>query len=371
MMQSKSQSAITDNKTMRTFSFENRKIGAGEPCFITFEAGPTHNSLASAKELVSLASKTGADAVKFQVFDPDRLVADKKQLFDYEILVDRETGKTEKVSEPLYDILCRRCLTHSEWRELKAHADSLSLAFFATAAFDEDIALLESIKCDSIKIASADIDHLPLIRKVARTGMCVQIDTGNATMGEVEAAVDAIAEEGNERVIIHHCPSGYPAHLPSINLNVIPTLLRMFHLPVAFSDHTPGRDMDIAAIALGANMVEKTITMDRMTPSVEHVFSLEPDEMEEFVTAIRELEIALGDTRRHMSAQEREKNRAIRRSAFLQSDVKSGQILKVDDIEFRRPGHGVSPVMADEMIGKTLRNDVKAGDMLKPDDVVW
>src|SRR3546814_10453455 len=136
--------------------FGTRRVGDGQPCFITYEAGPTHSGLESAKRLASLAAEAKADAVKFQVIDPDRLVADRKQLFTYEVLVDRDSGATESISEPLYDILCRRALAKDEWRELKRHCDSLGLAFFATIGFEDEIELLEELRCDSIKIASAD-----------------------------------------------------------------------------------------------------------------------------------------------------------------------------------------------------------------------
>ena len=282
----------------------NRQVGDGYPCFITFEAGPTHNGLKSAIKLVSLAAEAGADAVKFQIFDPDLLVADRKQLFSYEVLVDRDTGETATVEESLYELLCRRCLQTEEWKKLKAHSDSLGLAFFATVAFESDIELLEELECDSIKIASADVNHFPLIRRAARTGMCLQLDTGNATLEEIESAVDVIKAEGNENIIIHQCPSGYPARLESINLNIIRTLKQMFPYPVAYSDHTPGWDMDIAAVAIGANLVEKTITEDKTTRSVEHIMSLEPGEMKTFVKVIRDLEIAMGSNRRVLHEEE-------------------------------------------------------------------
>lgn len=353
-----------------TVHFGKRVVGDGQPCFITYEAGPTHDSLASAKRLVKLAAEAGADAVKFQTFDPDRLVADKKLTFSYEVLVDRASGKLETIEEPLYDILCRRCLTEREWRELKAYSDSLGLAFFSTVSFEEDIRLLESLGCDSIKIASADVNHFPLLRMAARTGMCLQLDTGNATLGEIEAAVDVIRAEGNENIIIHQCPSGYPARLSSINLNIIPTLKRMFPFPVAFSDHTPGWDMDVAALALGANLLEKTITEDRTTRSVEHVFSLEPQDMRGFIQAIRDVEVALGSNRRIMHAEELQKRQRIRRSVYLKQAVRKGQKLADAVVEFRRPGFGIGPDRYEELLECTLAHDLPAGHCLAMDDLL-
>lgn len=341
-----------------------RRIGESEPVYITIEAGPTHSGLDSAKRLASCVAASGADAIKFQVVDPDRLVADRKMLFSYDTLLDRETGATERVTEPLYDILCRRALTRSEWRDLRTYCRELGLAFFATAGFIDEVDFLAEIDCDSLKIASADIDHFPLIRFAARTGMLIQLDTGHATIGEVEAAVDTVRAEGNERIIIHHCPSGYPAPLDGINLRVIQTLKRMFPYPIAFSDHSPGWDMDIAAVVLGADLVEKTITEDRTARSIEHIMSLEPDDVTEFVRAMRGLEQALGSPRRIMSAEEREKRLANRRSAFLARDLPKGHILAEDDIEFRRPGFGVRPSQLDLLVGRALRRDMESGDAL-------
>lgn len=347
----------------------NKTIGDGHPCFITFEAGPTHNGLESAKRLVKLAAEAGADAVKFQTFDPDRLVADKKIPFSYEVLVDRATGKTETVEEPLYDILCRRALTPDEWRDLKKFSDSLDLIFFSTVGFEEDVHLLEKLGCHSIKIASADVNHFPLIRLVARTGMCIQLDTGNATIGEVEKAVDVCKSEGNDNIIIHNCPSGYPARLESINLNIIPTLKRMFSYPVAFSDHTPGWDMDVAAISLGANLVEKTITEDRSTRSVEHLFSLEPRDMKAFINTIRDVEIAFGTTRRIMSKEEKTKRQQVRRSVFLKSPAQAGQKLKDVEVDFRRPGFGVGPDMYEKFLDSSFVKDLPADHQLSLEDL--
>jgi sialic acid synthase SpsE len=344
-------------------------LGDGAPCFIVYEAGPTHDGLDTAIDLARLAAEAGADAVKYQIIDPDRLVADRKQLFSYDVLLDRESGRTETVSEPLYDILRRRSMPQGQWRKLKTYCDALGLAFFATVGFPDEVDFLRDIGCDSAKIASADINHFPLMRYACSRIPSVQIDTGNATIGEVEAAVDVIRRAGSDRIVIHHCPSGYPARLASINLRVIPTLKTMFDLPVAYSDHTPGRDMDIAAIALGANMVEKTITHDRTTRSVEHMFSLEPAEMGAFVRAVRELEVALGAARKQLSDAELDKRAAIRRSAHVRRAVAKGEALDLAAIEFRRPGHGIGPHEIDAYAGSVFARDLKAGEMVRHGDV--
>src|SRR5687768_567581 len=158
-----------------------RPIGDGHPCFITFEAGPTHDGLESAIRLAELAAEAGADAIKFQIVDAGRLVADRAQQFSYGVLIDREKGTEETASESLYEILKRRELPKHDWEKLKQRCDELGLAFFATVTFDDELEFIAELNCDTVKIASADVNHTPFIRKAARTGMNVQIDTGNST----------------------------------------------------------------------------------------------------------------------------------------------------------------------------------------------
>ncbi|OGT54007.1 MAG: N-acetylneuraminate synthase [Gammaproteobacteria bacterium RIFCSPHIGHO2_12_FULL_41_15] len=349
----------------------SRCIGEGEPCFITFEAGPTHDGLVSAKRLAEYTALAGADAIKFQMSDPDRLVPDKTQLFSYGILVDREKNIVETVQEPLYDILKRRSLEKSEWRELKFYCDELGLAFFATVGFNDGIDFLQELGCHSIKIASADVNHFPLIRHAAKTGLCIQLDTGMSSLGEIEMAVDVIRAEGNDNIIIHHCPSGYPARLDSIHLNTLATLKKIFPYPIAFSDHTPGYVMDVAAIALGAHLVEKTITENRMIRSPEHVMSLEPGDMKSFVTVVRELEIALGSTRRALHPEEKRRRMAVRRSAFLTADAMLGTRLRECLIEFCRPGFGIPPDRYEELLDVKLNKNVSKGHCLQWTDLQW
>lgn len=164
--------------------FGQREIGDGFPCFVTFEAGATHDGLKTALQLVEVAADAGADAVKFQIFDPDRLVSDRKQLFAYEALVDKTSGAVESVSESLYEILVRRCMPRDDWRKVKAAADRRGLAFFATVGFEDDVDFVAELGCDSIKISSADVNCFPLIEYAAKTGACIQLDTGNAQLGE-------------------------------------------------------------------------------------------------------------------------------------------------------------------------------------------
>lgn len=353
-----------------SFDIRGREIGCEASCYITFEAGPTHTGLDSAIEFVKLAHDAGADAIKFQIFNPDKLVADRSLPFSYKVLNNIETGETETITESLYEILKRRSLKNYEWREVKKIADECGIAFFATIGFEEDVEFLSEIGCESIKVASADVNHFPLLKLVAQTGISIQLDTGSSSIGEIEKAVDVIVKEGNEKIIIHQCPSGYPARLESINLNMIKTLKTMFPYPIAFSDHTPGWDMDIAAVALGANLIEKTITKNRMTRGVEHMMSIEKQQFKPFIQAIRDVEVALGGTRRVMTDEEINKRSAIRRSAHLTRDMKAGEVLGKSDIEFRRPGYGIPPSKLEHLIGSELRKSLSANKMLSWNNIV-
>ncbi len=350
--------------------FGGREIGDGEPCFITFEAGATHDGYETASALVKAAAEGGGDAVKLQMIDPDRLVADKSNIYTYKILADRRTGATGTISEPQYDILRRRALLPDDWRKLKAQADDLGLAFFVTVFWEDEVDLAAELGCHSLKIAGGDVNNHPLIRYAARSGLSVQLDTGNADLGEIEAAVDVILSEGNDKIIIHQCPSGYPARLESVNLRIIQTLKQMFPFPAAFSDHSPGFEMDVAAVAMGANMVEKTITLDRATPSVEHIMSLEPHEMKDFVKTIRDVETALGSPRRTFTDAEQATRHQFRRCAYLESEVKSGRKLSEAKVVFRRPGDGIGGDLYETLLGQEFSDDFPAGHKLSLSDFV-
>ena len=346
----------------------NKFIGDGHPCFITFEAGATHDGLISSKKLVKHAAKSGADAVKFQIFDPDELIADKNMEFEFDILIDRSTNKTKTVSENLYDIFVRRSLTFEEWTDLKNYSDSLGLTFFATIGDELGLDFVRRVGCDSIKIASADVNYFPFLKEVAKTKISIQLDTGNSTIGEIADAIDLIKSEGNNDIIIHNCPSGYPAKLSSINLNMINSLKKMFNCPVAYSDHSQGFDMDIAAVAIGANLLEQTITLDKTTPRVEHIMSLEPDEMKFFVNKIREIEIAMGSSRRIFTEKEKYSRLKVRRSIYSAESYKKNTLVKNMQLRFKRPGYGIPPDHLDKIINKKLIKDVEKDQLLSLND---
>jgi N,N'-diacetyllegionaminate synthase len=347
-------------------SMGKRDVGKGAPIFIVFEAGPTHNGLASAKELATLAKQAGADAIKFQITDHDRLIRDRALQFSYEAI--NTEGERYEVTEPLYDIWQRRWMPQEDWRALKAYCDGIGLCFFATIFSREDLDLVLSMGVHSLKIASQDTNYQDLIEYAADADLPIQLDTGGSSLGEVERAVDWIRERDNHKIIINHCPSGYPARLESIHLRMINTLKGLFPYPVAFSDHNPGWEIDVAAVALGADIVEKTITLDRTQRSCEHMFSLEPEEMAQFVRAMRTVETALGSERRVIGLEQRKVRMNVRRSAYLVRDVRAGEKFSREDVEFMRPGYGIGPDEYRRFLGLAFSRNMPAGANLCPDD---
>lgn len=344
-----------------------------EKVIIVFEAGATHTGLESAKALARVAKEAGADAVKFQMINADRLMADHEVEFEYQYLCPAENGRLEfrPCKEPLYRILKRRELSREEWRALKKYCDHLSIPMFCTATFEDEIDfLVDELGVSSIKICSGDVDYLALIKYAAQKGVNIQLDTGGADLWEIERAVCVAEEAGCRDIVVHLCPTGYPAYLESINLHMIKTLKTMFpDYLIGFSDHSPGWEMDLAAVSLGTDLIEKTITLDKMTQSCEHAFSLEPDEAKEFVKNIRNLEIALGSSRRSLPLKWKEHQRIARRSPYAKRDLNEGEIIKQEYFEFRRPQTGLNYTEFSLVLGHPLRKSLKKGEVLKREHV--
>lgn len=337
----------------------NRNVGDGHKTFIVFEAGATHTGVESSKKLIDVAKESNADAIKFQVINAERLMC-KDLKFTY------STIKGE-ITEPLIKILKRRELSQDEWREVKEYADKKNIIFFATADFPENVDLLVELNSAALKVASADIDNIPLIKYVAKTGLPVILDTGGAAIGEIEYAIDVIRNEGNENYMIMHCPRGYPAKLDKINLKMIKSLKELFQCPIGFSDHTPGYHMDVAALALGANAIEKTITLSRNIVGPEHIMSLEPHETKDFVKILREVELGMGNTR--FPVEINGKRGIYRRSITAKRKIKKGDIIREEMLDYRRPGYGISPKDVNLIIGSIARRDIEEGEILTWDVV--
>lgn len=352
----------------------NNKALSYNNIHIVLEAGPTHNGLKSAKKLVDIAVKSGADSIKFQVMYPERLIAKQSNIpFKYKYLKSVNNNEIlEEIEEPLFDILNRRVLTKDEWIELKKYCDKNSIHFFSTAFYEEEVDfLVNDLKVDSIKIASADIDQIDFIKYCARKDINIQLDTGSSDINEIERAVIAIEDEGNENIIIHHCPTGYPARIESIDLKMIGTLKKLFpNYLIAFSDHSEGWEMDIAAVSIGAGMIEKTITEDRFYKSCEHSFSLEEESVIKFIKSIRELEVALGKSRRTIPNSLKISRKNGRRSPYLTKNHFKGDKITLKSIEFKRPGNGLTPEQLNHFLNKRLNKNKNSGEILNINDFI-
>jgi N,N'-diacetyllegionaminate synthase len=345
-----------------------KEIGDENPTFITFEAGATHNGFESAKKMLISAAKSGADAIKFQKVDPQRTCPDKTLMFEYEVLVDKVSGKVEKIKEPLQDILYRRYLSEDDFTELTKLSREFGIEIYATAQFVEDINFFKNLNFKTVKIGSTNLTNLKLIKAVAKAEMVLQVDTGMSQFSDIEKTIDFFISEGGREYIIHNCPSGYPAKIESINLNILPTLKKLFSMPVAFSDHSPGYEMDIAAVSKGANLIEKTITEDRSQRSVEHIMSLELNELDKFVSIIREVERAFGNPRRVLHKEEIIKKSKVKRCIQLNKDLPKGSYLSDEDIEMIIDSNGISYSMFNDLKKFSLIRDTKKLKILEYKD---
>lgn len=339
-----------------------RIAGGGDaPCFIIAEIGVNHNGRRMlARNLVDAAIVAGADAVKFQTFKADRLVAvcnrPKRDL--------KCRGDKEKNLESTFEILKNLELSRENHRYLSDYCRKKNILFFSTP-FDENSAdFLEELDVPVFKIASGELTHLRFLAHVARIGKPMIVSTGMATLAEVEKAVQTIYDTGNRRLILLHCVSSYPAKPEEANLRVIQTLTRKFDLPVGFSDHTPGIEVSLAAVALGARVIEKHFTLDTTLPGPDHRLSLEPQELAALVTSIRNIEAAMGHGQKVPTAGELETARAARRSLVAARLIKAGTPITERLIVFKRPGTGLPPEKLDEIIGQEAKTDIPKGSLL-------
>ncbi len=329
-----------------------RRVGAGAPAFIVFEGGATHSGFESARAMVDLAADAGADAVKFQTLFARNMMSSEDVVFDYRTL---EGARRES----LFQILQRREMSYEEWVRVRQRAEERGIIFFSTPDTPETIDFLVRIGTPAIKIAGGDMNNYPLIAYAAATKLPVLLDT-RGTLGDLEKAIETCLREGNEQIIIVHCPSGYPSQVESIHLRMIELYRWLFPFPVGFSDHSPGRDMDVAALALGADFIEKTITFDRGAPGPEHIMSLTPDELREFVTTLREVEQALGSPFVRIPDEGSRKNLLkARRSIVLTRRAKAGETITTDMVAYKRPGYGIPPELVTLVVGRTLWTDVE------------
>ncbi len=335
-----------------------RKVGAGQPCFIIAEAGVNHNgSLELAHRLVEAAAEAGADAVKFQTFKAERLVTRQAPKADYQ-------KKTTGAAESQFEMLERLELSAAAHVQLIEHCRPRNIQFLSTPFEEESADTLIRLGLKALKIPSGEINNLPFLNHVARTGLPVILSTGMASIGEVEQAVEVFRAAGNPELALLHCVSHYPADPADCNLRAMRTLELAFGVPVGFSDHTSGIEVALGAVALGACIIEKHFTLDRTLPGPDHQASLEPAELGALVRGIRKVESALGDGRKVRQASEENTAAVARKSLIARRDIEAGTPLALKDISVMRPGTGLPPSLLPSLLGRKTKAGVPRGTPL-------
>jgi N-acetylneuraminate synthase len=342
------------------FEISGRPIGAGHPVYIIAELSANHGQrFDQAVELVRAAKACGADAVKLQTYTPDTLTIDCDKEF-FKIRGTLWEGRS------LYD-LYKEAFTPWEWQpKLKKIADQLRLDLFSTPFDDGAVDFLEAMGVPAHKIASFENGDIGLLRKVAATGKPVIVSTGMATLAEIDETVRTVRAAGGDRLALLKCTSAYPAPESEMNLKTIPHLSEAFSLPVGLSDHSLGIAAPIAAVSLGACIIEKHFALSRAAGGPDSAFSLEPAEFKAMVEGVRAAEKMLGRIDYGLSASERS-SRSLRRSLFVVKDVRAGEVFTSENVRSIRPAYGLHPRHLEEVLGKTASRDIERGTPLSWD----
>lgn len=340
---------------------EGRRIGPGEPCFVIAEVGVNHNGdVGLARQLVDLAADCGADCVKFQTFRADEFVSDTGETYEYE-------SQGQRVRESMLDMFRRLELPRAAHEELFAHARRRGLVPLSTPADVEAVDLLVGLGAGAIKIGSDDLVHAPLLRHVAATGLPVILSSGMAYEADVARAIAILRAAGAREIALLHCVSEYPAPVSSLNLRKIAAWRERFAIPVGFSDHSDGLTGALGAVALGACIVEKHVTLSRDLPGPDHRFSADPAALRALVRGIREMEQALGSSRLEPTPAERELAALCHRSIVAARDLAAGHRLAEPDLAYRRPADGLRPYQADQVLGRVLSRPLARGALVRPE----
>jgi pseudaminic acid synthase len=346
-----------------SISIAGKKIGANSPCYVIAEVSANHNQdIEIAKETVRAAAEVGADAVKFQTYTPDTLT------FNSDSDIFRIDHGTAWDGRTLYSIYSEGYMPWEWHEELFDLANSLGLAAFSSPFDSTAVDYLANLDVPAFKIASFEIVDIPLIRHVARQGKPILISTGIARKEDIEAAVGVCREEGNAEIIVLKCTSAYPAPASELNLLTIPAITKTFGVIAGYSDHTMTPIAAIAAVTLGARVIERHITLDRDTGGLDTGFSTTAAEFKDLVQQIRETEQALGVVTFDLSAAGKI-SRRFSRSLFVTMDVKAGDLVTHDNLRSIRPNNGLHPKLLPELVGRAFACDVTAGTPMSTDFV--
>lgn len=326
--------------------------------FVIAEAGVNHNGdIEIAKQLIDAASEAGADAVKFQTFQADSLVCRTAKKAEYQL-------ETTDRTETQYDMLKKLELTPQMHRELIEHCLKKNIMFLSTPFDLESIKLLSELGMQIYKIPSGEITNLPYLREIAKQQKKIILSTGMSSMDEVKAAVNVLKNNGTEELTLLHCNTQYPTPISDVNLLAMVKMREETGLPVGYSDHTQGIEVPIAAAALGAEVIEKHFTLDRKMEGPDHKASLEPQELMQMVVGIRKIESALGSKIKQVSESEMTNVAIVRKSIVAAANIKRGEKYTEKNITTKRPATGISPMLWDEIIGKTADRDYKVDEMI-------
>ncbi|MDY0101448.1 MAG: N-acetylneuraminate synthase [Lentimicrobium sp.] len=335
---------------------------------IIAEAGVNHNGdLKLAERLIEEASKAGADYVKFQTFKALNLVTSKAQKANYQ-----KADKASKPGESQLDMLQKLELDRDAHLHLIRHCKLHNIRFLSTGFDLESLNMLSDFGLELFKVPSGEITNLPLLMKIAGFGKPVLLSTGMANLKEIGEALDVITSNGIllTDVTVLHCTTEYPAPMDEVNLKAMFTIRDSFGVQIGYSDHTQGIEIPIAAVALGARVIEKHFTLDRSLPGPDHKASIEPDELAEMVKSIRNVELALGNGIKEPAKSELKNRIAARKSIHLASDLMAGHTITLDDLAMKRPGDGISPMQLGQIVGKTLKQDLPENTQLTLDHLL-
>jgi pseudaminic acid synthase len=338
-------------------AINGRVIGPEHPPYIVAEMSANHNKdFSRAMEIIKAAQEAGADAVKLQTYTPDTITIDCDNKY-FRIKGTPWQGKK------LYE-LYEEAYTPWDWQpELMRVANDLGLDFFSTPFDGSAVDFLEKMKVPAYKVASFEIVDIPLLRKIARTGKPIILSTGMATLDEIRESVETVMDEGNQKIALLRCVSAYPAPPDEMNLRTIPHLAETFGVPVGISDHTLGSAVAIAAVSLGACIVEKHLTLSRSDSGPDSAFSLEPSEFKEMVKEVRTAEKAIGKVCYDVTDGQRP-SLVFRRSLFVVKDVKAGEPFTKANVRAIRPGHGLHTRELERVLGKRAKVDIRMGTPL-------
>lgn len=329
--------------------------------FIIAEVGVNHNAdLNLAYKLIDVAVSAGADAVKFQTAIPELVVTGYAQKAGYQ----KEASGSE---ESQLEMIRKIHFPIEAYDSIKAYCDKKKTIFLSTAFDLVSLEHLENLGQPYHKIPSGEITNLPYLRQIGRYGKPVIVSTGMANLGEIEVALDVLEQAGTsrDRITVLHCTTEYPTPMVDVNLHAMLTIRNAFGVAVGYSDHTSGIEVAIAAVALGATMIEKHFTLDRNLPGPDHKASLEPDELKAMVSAIRNIEQALGDGIKRLSASEAKNKPIVRRSLVAACVIRTGEVFSEANLVVKRPGSGLSPMRWDEVLGRKAPRDFMPDEMIE------